>query len=216
MNRKYICPICGSQEYEAYNSDYKRLCTECKSLERTRTFARLYDEEFHKFFVENGHNLHISPSNAEKRFMKSRGISAVTMDIRPECKTDIIGDICNMPEIKTESIDTILACCVLNHVYDDEKAVNEFRRILKESGSCFLWVQGNGKRTRKMDQDEIIKWYGSDNYEQYKVGTFRMYGTDDFLKLLSSVFEDVKCYKLYDDITGKMERWYRCTKQKES
>ena len=85
--------------------------------------------------------LHISPIKSEYIFFGNKGADTVTLDIRPERRTDILADICNMPEVASDSFDMVLANCVLNHVYDDEKALSEIKRVLHPGGIALLWVR---------------------------------------------------------------------------
>lgn len=208
-----ICNICGGKSFQDFHSRKNCLCEGCRSLERTRTFAKLYEQEFKECFAPDRKILHISPSNTEKNFMRKNGISTVTIDIRPAVKVDIVADICNMPSVESDSFHTVLASGVLNAVYDDNLALSEIRRVMCDGGSLFLWVErSEGDKTRELDSDEIVNWYGKDAYEKYKVGIFRHYGNKDFLEQLKQYFSEARYFDVVDDVTGSTERWYQCVK----
>ncbi|MFG6327704.1 MAG: methyltransferase domain-containing protein [Lachnospiraceae bacterium] len=206
----YNCPICGGNIFETYDSSIPRKCSSCKSVERSRTITNLLNENIHIDFTKTK-ILHISPTIPERLFFKNMGANTVSVDIRPECKTDIIADICNMPNIESESFDMVFANCVLNHVYDDERALAEISRVLRLGGTALIFVIGS-KTLKTTESKDPTGWYGKENYEKYKIGTFRYYGETDFTKQLGRHFSDVKCYEKYDIITDSSCKWYCCRK----
>lgn len=207
---QHTCSICGSHVFETYNSEKARLCSDCGSVERTRTIPKLFSEnvpvDFSKIKI-----LHISPIRPERMFFKSAGADVTTIDIRPERKVDIVADICNMPEVAAESFDMVFANCVLNHVYDDEKALSEIKRILRPNGVALIWVLDSGTLKTVVLEDPT-GWYGKENYEKYKIGTFKYYGETDFTGQLRNHFSDVRCFEKYDEVTDSSCKWYRCVK----
>lgn len=206
----YCCSICGGNEFETFNSDKPRRCSNCGSVERTRTLPKVIEENL-KIDFSNLKVLHVSPSKAERMYLKKLGINVTTLDIRPECKVDIVDDLCNMTQVQNESFDAVLANCVLNHVYDDKKALGEIKRILKKEGIALLWVLDSGSYTTVAHEDPT-GWYGKENYEKYRIGTYRHYGENDFVALLEQYFSKVNCYEKYDEITDAGSKWYVCRK----
>lgn len=207
---KHTCTICGSHEFETYNSEKARRCSSCGSVERTRTIPKLFNENIPIDFSTT-RILHISPSNPERMFFKKNDAVVTTIDIRPECKVDIVADICNMTEVASKSFDIVFANCVLNHVYDDEKALNEINRVLKPDGIALIWVLDSGT-LKTVTHEDPTGWYGKENYEKYKIGTFRHYGEVDFTKQLRDHFSDIRCFEKYDAVTDSSCKWYRCVK----
>ena len=206
----HSCPICGENIFETYNSQAPRRCSCCGSLERTRTLSSLLSENIQIDFSKSK-VLHISPTNPERMFFRNIGADTVTVDIRPECRVDIVTDICNMPNIETESFDVVFANCVLNHVYDDEKALKEISRVLRFGGIALLFVMESGTLKTVAHKDPT-GWYGKENFEKYKIGWFRNYGETDFTGQLCRYFSDVRCYEKYDKITDSSCKWYCCRK----
>lgn len=207
---QHTCPICGSHEFETYNSEKVRRCSRCGSVERTRTIPKLFEENIQIDFLR-AKILHISPTKPERMFFKNKKAAVTTIDVRPECKVDIVADICNMPEVKSETFDVVFANCVLNHVYDDEKALNEINRVLRTGGEALLWVLDSGT-LKTVTHEDPTGWYGRDNYEKYKIGTFRHYGEVDFTEQLQRHFSEVCCFEKYDAVTESSSKWYRCVK----
>lgn len=204
------CSICDSHEFETYNSEKPRRCSNCGSVERTRTIPMLFNDNIQIDFASTK-ILHISPSKPERLFFKNKNANVTTIDVRPECKVDIVADICNMPEVESESFDLVFANCVLNHVYDDEKALLEIKRVLKAKGTVLIWVLDSGTLKTVIHEDPT-GWYGKENYEKYKIGTFRHYGETDFTEQLRRCFSNVRCFEKYDAVSDSGCKWYRCVK----
>lgn len=208
----FICPICGESVFETYNSVEERRCSCCGSVERTRTFPKLFNENVKADFAKIK-ILHVSPMKAERIFFNNMGANVTTIDIRPEVNADITGDISNMPEVKTESFDMVFASCVLNHVFYEKKALSEIVRVLKKGGQAIFFVLDSGTlRNTVVEGERSTSWYGQENFEKYKVGTFRRYGEVDFVKELGGYFAQVRCYEKYDEVTDSSVKWYVGTK----
>lgn len=205
---KYTCPICGGNVFETYNSDKLRRCSNCGSVERTRTMVKLFNENLNRD-LSACNILHISPSRAERMIFNKFNAKVTTVDIRPECKTDLVADICNMPEIASESYDIVFANCVMNHVYDDEMALSEMNRVLKKDGIAIIYAMESGTLKNTVS-DTPTDWYGQANFEKYRIGTFRHYGEVDFTAQLKRHFSYVKCFEKYDDVTDSSCKWYIC------
>lgn len=62
-----------------------------------------------------------------------------TLDVSPDYRPDIVGDIHNIP-LADGDVDGIICRSVLEHVADPRKAVQEMLRILKPGGYIFLEV----------------------------------------------------------------------------
>lgn len=205
------CPICGGNQFEIYNSDRPRRCVKCGSVERNRTIGKLFSENLGNELLSK-RILHISPSNSERIFFRQAGAKNITtIDIRPQVKTDIIADICHMPQVLSDSYDIVFANCVLNHVYDDEAALEEIHRVLRNKGLFITWVTGSGERNTVSVADPT-EWYGQEAMDAYQVGTYRYYGEVDFTLQLQLHFAKVQCYEKYDASSGLSCCWYVCEK----
>lgn len=205
------CPICGSNQFEAYNSDRPRRCVKCWSVERHRTIGKLFSENLGNELLAKK-ILHVSPSDSERMFFRQAGVKDITtIDIRPQVKTNIIADICHMPQVISDSYDIVFANCVLNHVYDDNAALSEIHRVLRDKGLFITLVTESGGQNTVSLADPT-KWYGQEAMEAYRVGTYRYYGEADFMALLQNHFEKVQCFEKYDEPSGLSCRWYVCEK----
>lgn len=208
---EYKCNICGSNEIEIYNSDVFRRCSNCGSVERTRTALKVLTEHMNIDFA-NVDILHCSPSMAERLMFKNLAAKPTTLDVRPECKVDIYADICNMPQVASDSFDLVFANCVLNHVYDDDLALAEINRVLKKDATALFYVMPADEGFKTTYDSDPSGWYGEENLKKYKVGTFRHYGEVDFIQKLEKYFSKVVCYEKYDEMTTYPVKWFKCIK----
>ena len=66
------------------------------------------------------------------------GWTALRIDINPEFRPDVVGDIEGPLGLRDASFDTILVLDVLEHVRRPFQAVDELRRVLKPGGRLYL------------------------------------------------------------------------------
>lgn len=210
---KEECPICGAEKSRFVEMNGRR-CPDCGSLERQRCFALAYDHAIHQGFDVTGrHVLIFSPSVSELRFLQARGIAGKTsVDIRPDSKPDIIADICAMPQIASGSQGCVFASYLMPNVHDMEAALDEIARILAPGGVFFSveMLRVGLPTSETKDESAITGWYGKENFEKYKVGSFRVLGEDDYLAALSKRF-DVTRYAATDPITGQVTLVNMCS-----
>ncbi len=103
-------------------------------------------------------------------------------------------DISEMPTIGNDEYDCLIACDVLEHVYDDKKAIDEMYRVLKLGGYCILTVPQKdhlektyedkkivhpAERKEKFGQEDHVRIYGSDFIQLMKNGGFETYQVDE-------------------------------------
>lgn len=69
-----------------------------------------------------------------KQILSSYGLSFTEIDIDEKRDPDLVQDIQDMKDVKSNSIDVIYCLEVLEHVQDPKKAVSELRRVLKKEG----------------------------------------------------------------------------------
>lgn len=189
LRHKLACPICGTSSAAIDLS--RRKCPGCNSLERQRAFKIAYTSSISKFFDISGKNgLLISPSSVERRIFSDLGAHVVTLDIRPEVKTDIIGDICARTELEDETFDFVFASYVLTCVHDIGSAIAEMRRVLKRGGILLTIdpISQDGETIEITDLATITNHYGRDAYDRYKVGSFRRLGRRGLERALAPSF----------------------------
>ncbi len=171
-----------------YNKQRKNaLCPGTFSLERHRLLW-LYLKKETDFFNSNNKILHFAPEQCFHKFFKFFFKNYTTTDLNSPI-VDIKADICNLP-FNDNSFDYILCNHVLEHIYDDDKAMKEIFRVLNKNGIAILQVPIDIKNDlthegRDIDDKEVRnKLFGQYDH-------LRMYGLDYFKKLKKVGF-DVK------------------------
>ena len=163
-----------------YNKQRKNaLCPGTFSLERHRLLW-LYLKKETDFFNSNNKILHFAPEQCFHKFFKSFFKNYTSIDLNSPI-VDIKADICNLP-FNDNIYDYILCNHVLEHIYDDEKAMKEIFRVLNKNGIAILQVPIDIKSNltqegRDIDDKEVrSKLFGQYDH-------LRMYGLDYFKKL---------------------------------
>ena len=163
-----------------YNKQRKNaLCPGTFSLERHRLLW-LYLKKETDFFNSNNKILHFAPEQCFHKFFKSFFKNYTSIDLNSPI-VDIKADICNLP-FNDNIYDYILCNHVLEHIYDDEKAMKEIFRVLNKNGIAILQVPIDIKSNLTQDGRDIDdKEVRSKLFGQYD--HLRMYGLDYFKKL---------------------------------
>jgi SAM-dependent methyltransferase len=156
------------------------------SLERHRLFW-LYLKNETDFFTVQKKVLHFAPEQAfYKRFKKMSNLDYVTTDINSPL-ADVKADICKLP-FDNNIFDVIICNHVLEHIPDDNKAMQELYRVLKVGGMGIFQIPQDLSREKTFEDDSI-----TDKTERAKIfGQYdhvRIYGRDYFNKLRSIGFE---------------------------
>ncbi len=176
------------------------------SLERHRLLW-LYLKQETAFFREPLKVLHFAPEQAfYKRFRKLKNLDYTTTDLNSPL-ADVKADICNLP-FKENTYDFILCNHVLEHIPDDEKAMQEIYRILKPGGTAILQIPQDLSRKHTFEDDSItdpkerarifgqydhVRVYGRDFFDKLRKIGFRVEEVD-YTEQLSS--EEVEKYRL--------------------
>jgi len=211
VGNKALCDICEApvESFHDYHG-HRRKCSQCGSLERQRTFVALMKSgKFPVDLSKTQHLLLISPSVSESRYFRSLpGPTTCTLDVRPECGTNIIADICHMPHVKDGSFDVVYACHVLSHVHSLEHALAEICRVLTEDGVLINHepVAFNKATIEIDDPEKICAHYGADVYRTYQVGRFRIFGDKDFEMKFLPLFKR-QAYEVMDGATNTVVTW---------
>ena len=194
-----------------YNIQRKNaLCPGTFSLERHRLLW-LYLKKETDFFNSNNKILHFAPEQCFHKFFKSFFKNYTTTDLNSPI-VDIKADICNLP-FNDNSFDYILCNHVLEHIYDDEKAMKEIYRVLNKNGIAILQVpiDINSNLTRegrdidnKQDRNKLfgqydhLRIYGLDYFKKLKKVGFKVKNIDYLSKLKK---EEVEKFSLINSGT---------------
>ena len=158
------------------------ICPQCQSDVR----HRLIHLSLRKIDIKDKKILHFAPEEClAQTFEKSKHYK--TADLVNFENIDFKIDISDMSIINDNTFDIVIASDVLEHVYNDQKAIKEINRILKIQGIAVLTVpQGDNLKYTIEDLNYISKEerelkFG--NYDHY-----RLYGSDFKKKLEDEKF----------------------------
>ncbi|GBU24700.1 glycosyl transferase [Fibrobacteria bacterium R8-3-H12] len=195
-NSKNYCPICKKESYfiPTYYAPKLKECPCCGSLERHRLLWLFLQKNTDFFNNKTNKILHVAAEDCfKKRFKKLHGKNYITADLcNPSAMVKM--DITNI-QYPDEAFDIIICSHVLEHITDDIKAMNEMRRVLKNTGYAILLVPT--ANIDKTHEDRSItsisgklKAFGGEDH-------VRMYGKDYVERLESAGFK-VKKYENKD------------------
>ena len=156
------------------------------SLERHRLFW-LYLKNETSFFNSELSVLHFAPEQAFlKRFRKMKNLNYTTTDLSSPLAY-VKADICKLP-FENNSYDFIICNHVLEHIVEDNKAMQELYRVLKPGGTAIIQVPYDASRQSTFEDNTI-----TDRKERARIfGQYdhvRIYGMDYFKKLANSGFQ---------------------------
>jgi len=160
------------------------------SLERHRLMW-LYLQKT-DFFTKPYKVLHFAPEQAfYKRFKKMKNLDYITTDLHSPL-ADIKADITDLPFADNE-FDIIFCNHVLEHIPDDQKAMQELYRIMKSGGWGIFQVPLDENRAETFQDDSItdpkertrifgqydhVRVYGQDYFDKLKAVGFRVEKVD--------------------------------------
>ena len=166
-------------------------------MERKRILWIFLEKETDFFNTENK-ILHIAPEQCFYKSFKKNFESYTTCDLNSPI-AEIKADVCNLPFDENE-FDFVLCNHVLEHVYDDEKAMKEIYRVLKHEGKAILQVPLDNTLEKTIDGRDI----SDQNLRNKLFGQYdhlRLYGPDYYDKLIKVGFKVEKI-----DQTQKMDK----------
>lgn len=183
--KKYTDPIDGKQfkaflPYGYENPRDNVLSPSTLSLERHRLLWLFLKKET-DFFISDLKVLHFAPEQAfYKRFRRMENIDYTTTDLNSPL-ADVEADICDLP-FKDNTYDVILCNHVLEHIPNDQKAMQELYRVMKPGGWGIFQIPQDLDREHTFEDNSI-----TDRKERARIfGQYdhvRIYGRDYFDKL---------------------------------
>ena len=155
------------------------------SLERHRLLWIFLKKET-DFFNTKNKILHIAPEQCFYKSFTKNFNSYTTCDLNSPL-AEIKADVCDLPFDENE-FDYVLCNHVLEHVYDDEKAMREIHRVLKYGGKAILQVPIDNALEKTIDgRDTADKNVRNRLFGQYD--HLRTYGLDYYDKLIKVGFK---------------------------
>ncbi|MFW9867186.1 MAG: class I SAM-dependent methyltransferase [Candidatus Thorarchaeota archaeon] len=182
--KNLYCPCCENffrkfyPHGHAFRSTAK--CPNCGSLERHRLLLLyLYNKTL--FFSEKIRVLHFTPSYAlERRFKKMANLDYITTALNNP-RAMIRMDITNI-KFPDENFDVILCYHILEHVKNDQRAMQELYRILKPNGWAIIQVPIDFNLKNTFEDPMIISAKDREYYYGHR-NHLRRYGRDYIEKL---------------------------------
>jgi len=190
---------------------FKNKCPKCNSLARTRLIP--FSLKHFNLKKENLNILHIAPNANEYNYMKKNFNKIIKYDCLNIVKGKNINLICDLTKtntiIKSGSYDLIIIWHVFEHIKEDDKAITEIFRLLKNGGNLLVSVpiypKGNKFtiEVKKLDYKDYEKVHGHydhcrscglDYYERFENSGF----TTNFLYVNNIPTNKIARYGLSD------------------
>ena len=228
-----VCPVCKNKhdEFAPYGATTRRnaLCLNCGSLERHRLLW-LFLEKKTNIFKDNLRVLDIAPTKGlSENFKSMRNLDYLSIDKDSPIAMKSM-DVTQL-ECEDNSFDCILCYHVLEHVADDNKALEELYRVLKPGGWAIIQVPIDKGREKTLEgthiadpkkrrelfgQEDHFRSYGLDYPSKLAHKGFKV-TIDEFAQLLSrdlidsySIFQDEEifyCLKPQDASPAKHKKY---------
>ena len=182
---QFTDPIDGSSyrkflPYGYQNLRENALCPGTLSLERHRLLW-LYLSRETDFLTRSLRVLHVAPEQVFYTKFKTLDNWAYTTTDLHSPLADVKADICALP-FKNEEYDLIFCNHVLEHIPNDQKAMEELYRVLKKGGALIAQVPLDESREITFEDDSI-----TDKKERTRIfGQYyhvRIYGIDYYSRL---------------------------------
>ncbi|MEI6029341.1 MAG: methyltransferase domain-containing protein [Betaproteobacteria bacterium] len=184
------CNICGESavRFLSFGDAAKAIrCPNCLSFERHRRFKDAYDRFIrHEFDFRGKDVLACVPGKAELEYFFVGAKRVVSFDVRPVNWFDLQMDITDMSQIPDASVDVFVAIAVLQHVERHELVPPEVHRVLRPGGRCL--IQATNHRGPTTPYPNLHAHYTEEEFEKYRVGTFRVYRDLDLISMFTNGF----------------------------
>ena len=188
---RFTDPIDGSSYRKFLPYGYQKirehaLCPGTLSLERHRLLW-LYLERETNFINNTIKVLHVAPEQVfYQKFRTFSHWEYTTTDLHSPL-AEIKADLCELP-FQDNYYDLILCNHVLEHIPEDQKAMQEMYRVLKPGGTLIAQVPLEENRTQTFEDNSITdKATRTEIFGQYD--HVRIYGTDYYTRLESVGFD---------------------------
>lgn len=213
----YCCPIC------AYNGPFldvvlsagKRKdvrCPMCRSYERNRLQYLVFKKITMTLEMDKMKILHFAPEKCfeyEFRELFGEYLSADLNNPNVDCQEDL-----THLSFQSDSFDIVYASHVLEHIKEDELALEEIKRILKKGGFAILPVPIIGQKTVEYpeanpNEENHVRCSGIDYFKKYMkhFSKVEIYSSKDFDKRYQLyIYEDrMNCSKRLMPLRQKVD-----------
>ena len=184
------CTICGKRSfftdygvsspiYQKFNMScggYREnvTCQHCGANDRVR-YVDFIITKYTDIYTGKNAVLHIAPERSiEKKIRANKNCDYITGDLDPNL-AEVQVDVTNM-QFKDKSFDYIIMNHVFEHIPDEEKAISEIKRCLKDDGKLIFSIPINlDEKTfedpKLISEEDRINYYGQPDH-------IRLYGYD--------------------------------------
>ena len=171
----YRCNSCNKsfRKFKSYGKTNRAnaCCPYCNSLERERLMKFYFTNYFQQTKPQKLSILHFAPEKSLTQFFKSfPRFNYFGADINP-LLADYQVDISNI-KFEDEKFDIIICSHVLAHVQDENKAIEEMRRVLHPDGFLLILTYVDEKRLKTeivnpdnlnyVQNDKVYRYHGQD------------------------------------------------------
>lgn len=196
FNKRSFCVVCGNYvnhfekggvDAEIFRNNHVIgagmrevcVCPKCGSLDRYRWLYYVL-RKYTGAFCEDKAILHFAAEPLVADKIREKNHNYITAEITPRC-ADVVADITNIP-FRDKWFDYVIANHVLEHVVDEEKAINELKRVVKKDAKIILSFPINmdadtdedndanymviEERLRRFGQEDHVRLYGKDYIER--------------------------------------------------
>jgi predicted SAM-dependent methyltransferase len=210
------------EKYQIIGGGYRKnvICPSCGSMDRERLLY-LYLKELPILKNEDVKLLHMAPESSVRKFLS--GIAKVEYITADNNRADVehYVDITEIDE-PDNAFDMIICNHVLEHVYDDRKAMTELNRVLQPDGLAILQVpiskilettyedssiKEPTKRLRQFGQEDHVRIYGQDYTARLENAGFSVTSVE-WWNNASKIFGSDNEYGLIE-----METLFECSKR---
>lgn len=166
---QYLCNICETSLSRFIElNNHELLCPKCGSLPRTRRLWLLIQDE-----LSGKKILHFSPPKSLKKKIESHVPTSnyLSTDFEGEFESETNLDITNI-KLDNASYDLIICYHVLEHIVEDQKAMQELYRVLTPQGKLYLQtpfkdggiyedyaMQSKAERLKHFGQEDHVRIY---------------------------------------------------------
>lgn len=189
FGKAHYCPVCQSQvrKFLPFGlTSRNALCPVCGTVERHRLVWLFLQRKTNLFALPKKKLLHVAPEfHFSTLFQKSKALDYVSVDLigaPAMVKADVTA--LGFP---AEIFDVIYCSHVLEHIPNDQKAMQELWRVLKKDGWAIIQVPIESKvtfedpsivepkeRERLFGHVDHVRVYGEDYYERLQKAGFKV------------------------------------------
>ena len=182
--KNFYC-VCCNQSFQKFLpfSNVKRQnakCPNCESLERTR-LLQYYLKQETDIYLGNKKILHFAPEYLLSKSLRASSDSYISVDIE-RYLADSVEDIQDL-SFKEDTFDYLICSCVLGHVPDEAKAIDEIYRVLKIGGKALILtvidlnnpftfenvnIVSETERLKLYGEKDLLRLHGRDFFERLK------------------------------------------------